>query len=137
MLEKDWEAGLEAVFRRGFVDSAAIRVGTFLTHAEELAQWCPLLREITFYDVRDNGAALADSRALRKYRHLQIADWPTEQDALALAATANLANVERLTLWLGSEHSEAVALAFARSRDEEFAGDRPPPALRRQGGRRR
>jgi uncharacterized protein (TIGR02996 family) len=115
-LEKEWEAGFEASFRRGFADSVGIRVGTFLDHAEELGQWCPLLREITFYDVRDNGAALAGARALRNYRHLQIADWPTEQDALALAGSSNLANVERLTLWLGSEHSEAVALAFARSR---------------------
>lgn len=105
----------EPSFRRGFLHAAGVRVATFFERGAELRKRGPLLRQVAFYDVRDNGAALAASPHLLGIPHIQFADWPTADDAAALAASPHLAEVERVTVWLGSSHSEAVCRALMDS----------------------
>jgi hypothetical protein len=51
---------------------------------------------------------------LTKFRRIEFADWANEADARALAGSPFLTNLERLTLWLGGRHENAVLRTFAR-----------------------
>jgi uncharacterized protein (TIGR02996 family) len=109
------DAQFEPVFRRGLVEAASMSLQTFLDHADDLERWCPVLREVALFNVRDRGADLAGAAHLASLAQLEVADWLTGDDALALASSPNLGGLQGLQLWLGGQHDEVVCSAFARS----------------------
>jgi uncharacterized protein (TIGR02996 family) len=102
-------------FRRGLVETAAVPVELFLEWGEEIRRRCPVLRELALFNVRDRGRELAQCPHLAGLATLELADWPTGEDARALAASRHLVGVRNLRIWLGSQHDETVGEAFARA----------------------
>jgi uncharacterized protein (TIGR02996 family) len=113
LMEEPW--GSPFFFRRGLVEGVALPADTFLDRANEFREWCPVLQEVTLFGVRGSGARLALCPHLEGLPSLRLADWPSEEDAEALAGSAHLAGLRTLTLWLGGRHDDSVCRAFARS----------------------
>lgn len=115
LFREPWEYADSFVFRRGLVEGATLPLTNFLLYVEDLSRWCPALREMTFFDIRNRGGELAGSPYLGNLRRVEIADWMTGADARALAGSPHLEGLRELHLWLGSRHDPTVCMAFARS----------------------
>jgi uncharacterized protein (TIGR02996 family) len=101
--------------RRGLVEAVCLPVQTFLDRGAELLAWCPAMSELTLLEVRGQGAELARAPHLAEVVCLELADWPTEDDAQALARSPHVGRLRALQLWLGGRHEEALCRAFTRS----------------------
>jgi uncharacterized protein (TIGR02996 family) len=94
-------------FSRGLPESVYLPVGGLVEHADLLAA-CPTVYRAGLFEVRGNGAALAECAALRRFRAIEIADWIWPQDAFLFATSSNVAGLESLTIWLGNRDELAV-----------------------------
>ncbi|MBX9627955.1 MAG: TIGR02996 domain-containing protein [Gemmataceae bacterium] len=101
------------VFRRGLPESVSLPLDTFLARGGELFAACPTVREVCVYGVAGRGAEMAACPHLAHIETLEIADWPTYQDAghvLSLDPSP-FADLARLRLWLdGSPYDPAATL---------------------------
>ncbi|QJW96571.1 TIGR02996 domain-containing protein [Frigoriglobus tundricola] len=91
------------VFRRGLPDYACLSLDTFLTNGEALFAAHPTLREVALYGIANRCSELTLSPLLAKLDTLEIADWPTEDDAISLSVSPHLDRISRFKLWLGGE----------------------------------
>ncbi len=90
-------------FRRGLPNHANLSLDTFLKHGKTLFSACPTLREVSVFDIANRCAELAACPHLVKIDTLEIADWPTADDAKALVASPHIKNISHFKLWLGGE----------------------------------
>jgi uncharacterized protein (TIGR02996 family) len=104
------------VFRRGFVEAAAMPVDVFRDRTDDLAAWCPLLREATFFEVRGQGATLALSPGLQGLERIELADWIHLFDSNELAFSPYLGGLRSIRLWIGSEQDQPAFAALAGSK---------------------
>ncbi len=107
--------GRPFTFRRGLVESVLLSAADFCRHAPDLMEQCPGLHRLQVYDVRGKGRALASCPGLQQIAHLEVFDWITEADALALALSPFLAKVRSIQVCLGGAAEEAVCRAFSRN----------------------
>jgi hypothetical protein len=91
------------VFRRGLPDYACLSLDTFLKNGEALFAAYPTLREVALYGVANRCWELTMSPLLANLETLEIADWPTEDDAISLSVSPHLQRIPRFKLWLGGE----------------------------------
>ncbi len=91
------------VFRRGLPDYACLSLDTFLKNGEALFTAHPTLREVALYGIANRGSELTMSPLLAKLETLEIADWPTEDDAISLSVSPHLDKISRFKLWAGGE----------------------------------
>ena len=105
------------VFRRGLPERACLSLDTFLASGEALFDAHPTLREVALYGVANRCSELTLSPLLAKLDTLEIADWPTEDDAISLSVSPHLDKIARFKLWLGGDPyflRELVKQATAR-----------------------
>jgi uncharacterized protein (TIGR02996 family) len=95
------EDGASAEFRRGFVDTVAMPVRTFLARGAEAKQLHPTIRRVVLYRVNGNGERLAACPALAGLAELELACWYSDADARAISSSPHLARLQVLELWLG------------------------------------
>ena len=98
----EWPA-FGPVFRRGLPDYVGLSLDTFLEQGERLFAACPTVREVSLYGVATRCDELAASPLLAKLDTLEIADWPTRDDAQALVEWSYIHKVSRFKLWLGGQ----------------------------------
>ena len=91
------------VFRRGLPDYACLSLDTFLKNGEAIFAAYPTLRELALYGVTNRCWELTMSPLLARLETLEIADWPTEDDAISLGVSPHLARISRFKLWVGGE----------------------------------
>jgi uncharacterized protein (TIGR02996 family) len=91
------------VFRRGLPDSAYLSLDTFLKNGEAIFAAYPTLREVALYGVANRCWELTMPPLLSKLETLEIADWPTEDDAISLSVSPHLPRISRFKLWVGGE----------------------------------
>ena len=91
------------VFRRGLPDYACLSLDTFLAHGEALFTAFPTLREVALYGLANRCSELTLCPLLAKLDTLEIADWPTEDDAISLSVSPHLDRISRFKLWVGGE----------------------------------
>lgn len=115
-LAGQWGHEFDIDFRRGFVDKIEAFGSLLIRHDEAIAEYCPALTELHVIGVRDNGEKLARLTCLNPVRTLRLEDWPYPDDAKALARSPHIANLETLSVWLGSENDAAVCKAFGASK---------------------
>jgi uncharacterized protein (TIGR02996 family) len=89
------------VCRRGLPDYACLSLDTFLANGEALFEAHPTLREVALYGLANRCSELTMSPLLAKLDTLEIADWPTEDDAISLSVSPHLDKIARFKLWLG------------------------------------
>ena len=87
--------------RRGLPDYACLSLDTFLKNGEALFAAHPTLREVALYGLANRCSELTMSPLLAKLDTLEIADWPTEDDAASLSVSPHLDKIGRFKLWLG------------------------------------
>jgi uncharacterized protein (TIGR02996 family) len=97
----DWRTGTSVEFRRGFVDTVAMPVRTFLDLGPPILQLHPTVRRLVLFRVNGYGARLAACSALDRLAELELACWYSDADAEAIAASSHLGRLEILELWLG------------------------------------
>jgi uncharacterized protein (TIGR02996 family) len=90
-------------FRRGLPNHANLSLDTFLKNGKTLFSACPTLREVSVFGVANRCAELAACPHLANLDTLEIADWPTQEDAKALAASPHIKKIAHFKLWLGGE----------------------------------
>ncbi|MBP3958733.1 TIGR02996 domain-containing protein [Gemmata sp. G18] len=100
-LMSTWDFG--PVFRRGFPEYACLSLNTFLIRGEALFVALPTLRNVALYGVANRCDELTLCPLLAKLTTLEIADWPTRDDAAALAVSPHLENISRFKLWVGGD----------------------------------
>ncbi|MBN9120581.1 MAG: TIGR02996 domain-containing protein [Planctomycetes bacterium] len=93
-------------FRRGLPNHANLSLDALLKHGRTLFSACPTLRELTVFGIATRGAELAACPHLAKLDILEIADWPTEEDAKALAASSHIKQISHFKIWLGGESED-------------------------------
>lgn len=93
-------------FRRGLPNHANLSLDTFRKHGKALFSACPTLREVSVFGIATRGAELAACPHLAKLATLEIADWPTKEDAKALAASPHIKKVPHFKIWLGGESDD-------------------------------
>jgi uncharacterized protein (TIGR02996 family) len=93
-------------FRRGLPNHANLSLDTFLKHGKTLFAACPTLREVSVFGVANRCAELAKCPHLAKLDTLEIADWPTEEDAEALAASPHIKTISHFKIWLAAGQEE-------------------------------
>lgn len=91
------------VFRRGLPDYACLSLDTFLKNGEAIFAAYPTLREVALYGVANRCWELTMSPLLANLETLEIADWPTEDDAISLGVSPHLPRISRFKLWVGEE----------------------------------
>jgi uncharacterized protein (TIGR02996 family) len=91
------------VFRRGLPDYACLSLDTFLKNGEAIFAAYPTLREVALYGVANRCWELTMSPLLANLETLEIADWPTEDDAISLGVSPHLPRISRFKLWVGGE----------------------------------
>jgi uncharacterized protein (TIGR02996 family) len=91
------------VCRRGLPDYACLSLDTFLTNGEALFAAHPTLREVALYGLANRCDELTMSPLLANIDTLEIADWPTEDDAISLSVSPYLELIPRFKLWAGGE----------------------------------
>jgi uncharacterized protein (TIGR02996 family) len=100
-------------WRRGLVDSLELPVRWFVEHGARFRKRYPLLRKLVLFRLNGWGERLAACKWLKGIRELELACWYADADAVALAASPHLGNVERLTLWAGGGLEQARQFARA------------------------
>ncbi|MGH7225248.1 MAG: TIGR02996 domain-containing protein, partial [Gemmataceae bacterium] len=95
------EDGASAEFQRGFVDTIAMPVRTFLDLGANARRRHPTIRRVVLFRVNGQGEQLAASPALGGLAELELAGWYSDADAEATASSLHLARLEVLELWLG------------------------------------
>lgn len=90
------------VFRRGLPESVSLSLDTFLARGGELFAACPTVREVCVYGVAGRGAELAACPHLAHVETLEIADWLTEADGVAIPESVFMTALGKLRLWLFS-----------------------------------
>jgi uncharacterized protein (TIGR02996 family) len=91
------------VLRRGLAERACLSLDTFLQNGEALFEAHPTLREVALYGAANRCSELTMSPLLARLDVLEIADWPTDDDALSLSVSPHLDKIARFKLWLGGE----------------------------------
>jgi uncharacterized protein (TIGR02996 family) len=91
------------VCRRGLPDYACLSLDTLLANGEALFAAHPTLREVALYGLANRCSDLTLSPLLARLDTLEIADWPTEDDAISLSVSPHLDKIGRFKLWIGGE----------------------------------
>jgi uncharacterized protein (TIGR02996 family) len=91
------------VFRRGLPDYACLSLDTFLQNGEAIFAAYPTLREVTLYGIANRCWEFTLSPLLANLETLEIADWPTEEDAISLSVSPHLEGISRFKLWVSDE----------------------------------
>ena len=93
-------------FRRGFPNHANLSLDTFLKHGKTLFSACPTLREISIFGIATRCDELARCTHLAKLDTLEIADWPTAEDAKTLASSPHIEKIPHFKIWLAGDESD-------------------------------
>jgi uncharacterized protein (TIGR02996 family) len=94
--------GSYLVCERGLPERACLALDTLLVHGKALFEACPTLREIAVFDVQNRGRELANFPLFDRIDRLEIADWPTEQDASHLFTSPAILSRPVLRVWTGT-----------------------------------
>jgi uncharacterized protein (TIGR02996 family) len=103
--------GVNVEWRRGFVDALELPVQWFLAHGEQFRARYPLLRKLVIFRLNGWGERLAACPWLRGIREIELACWYADADALAVANSPHLGDVERVVLWSGGSLEQARLFA--------------------------
>jgi uncharacterized protein (TIGR02996 family) len=96
-----WQTGATIEYRRGFPDTLALPVKTFLDFAAEVRKLHPTIRRVVLFRVNGYGERLAACPALEGLAELELACWYSDADARAIASSPHLRELQVLELWLG------------------------------------
>jgi hypothetical protein len=98
-----WQTGATAEFRRGFVDTVAMPVRTFLDLGPAIRRLHPTVRRVVLFRINGYGERLAACPTLDGLAELELAGWYSGIDAAAIAASPHLSQLQILELWLGRQ----------------------------------
>jgi uncharacterized protein (TIGR02996 family) len=122
----DWRTGASAEFRRGFVDTVSMPVRTFLELGAEVRRLHPTIRRVVLFRVAGYGPRLAACPALHGLAELELACWYSNLDAVAIASSPHLRQLQVLEIWLGRRDTLLSDPGFCRI----MAGSKAWPHLR-------
>ncbi|MDB5313612.1 MAG: hypothetical protein JWO38_7814 [Gemmataceae bacterium] len=95
------------IFRRGIADAAVVRLNTLVKHEATLFEEHPAIKALTVHGIAGRCKKLVKCKALNRIDRLEIADWPTAEDAEVLTKAKSFGRLPELRLWVGEavEHS--------------------------------
>ncbi len=117
----DLPPGVEVEWRRGLPDTLCVPSPAFVEHGAALRERFPTARRLVLFRLNGWGERVAACEALRGVRDLGLACWYADADAGALAASAHVADIQRLTVW--TDRNVGITAAW-------FAGSPAAPNLR-------
>jgi len=91
------------VYRRGLPERACLSLDTFLRNGGAILDAHPTLREVALYGLTNRCDELTLSPLLARLDTLEIADFPTVQDAQSLIVSPHLRDIANFKLWLGGD----------------------------------
>lgn len=104
-------SGMEIEWRRGFVETLAIPVQWFLQYGDRFRERYPVLRKLVLFRLNGWGERLAECEWLEGLREIEFACWYSNDDALALATSPHLREIERVVVYSGNHLEQGPLLA--------------------------
>ena len=89
-----WSTGVFIEFRRGFPDTLALPVRTFLQFGAAIRKCHPTIRRAVLFRVNGYGERLAACVALEGLSELELACWYSVEDARAIALSEHLKQLQ-------------------------------------------
>jgi uncharacterized protein (TIGR02996 family) len=99
---------------RGLPDWMVISLDNLLKHGDQLFAAYPTLRELAIFGIEGRGADLAACPLLARIDVLEVADYLTPDDAVALAASSHIRSIRQFKLHGRWEHPVGIAHQLAK-----------------------
>jgi uncharacterized protein (TIGR02996 family) len=97
------------IYRRGIADSAVIQARNLIKHGAALLEDHPSIKKLTVHGLHRQCKKFVKCTALARIDHLEIADWPTAEEAAILTKSKPFENISSFRFWVGSEIENSLA----------------------------